>query len=138
MPARRRSPLATEFVKKFATAFAKPLSGVSAGAERLLMSAAWPGNVRELRNCLERACMLADEAIISEAAIQSALLPATTEPMREVVATNDDLKSIEREHIARVLAQAGGSKAAAARRLGISRRALDRRLAFHNLALPPH
>jgi two-component system response regulator RegA len=49
-----------------------------------------------------------------------------------------DLASVEREHISRVLAQARGNKVAAAKRLGISRRTLYRRLEHHGLlrALP--
>ena len=45
-----------------------------------------------------------------------------------------DLDSVEREHILRVLQQVP-SKAAAARRLGISRRTLYRRLEFHKVPL---
>lgn len=45
----------------------------------------------------------------------------------------DGLEAIERKHIARVLADVQGNKLAAARRLGISRRTLYRRLERHGL-----
>jgi two-component system response regulator HydG len=100
------------------------------------MSASWPGNVRELRNCLERACMLADATVLSERDMVMTLPSASSAPLVEATGSlKADLDSIERQHIVRVLQQLRGSKAAAARRLGISRRTLYRRLEFHKLPL---
>jgi transcriptional regulator of acetoin/glycerol metabolism len=48
----------------------------------------------------------------------------------------DDLDAMERDHIARVLGDVDGNKLAAARRLGISRRTLYRRLQRHGLMGP--
>ncbi len=48
----------------------------------------------------------------------------------------DDLDAMERDHITRVLGDVGGNKLAAARRLGISRRTLYRRLQRHGLRTP--
>jgi two-component system response regulator HydG len=128
--------LTATFVKEFAARFAKSISGVSGQAERLLMSATWPGNVRELRNCLERACMLADAPMLSERDLVLALPPPSADPMPEATPLpGTDFGSVEREHIVRVLAEQRGSKVAAARKLGISRRTLYRRLEFHNLSL---
>ena len=44
------------------------------------------------------------------------------------VADKDLLATVEREHIQRALVRAGGNKKAAAKMLGLSRRALYRRL----------
>jgi two-component system response regulator HydG len=126
--------LTASFVKEFAAKFRKSISGVSAQAERLLMSATWPGNVRELRNCLERACVLAEAPILSERDMVMALPSTAPEPPEDRPALGADLDSVEREHILRVLQQVR-SKAAAARRLGISRRTLYRRLEFHKVPL---
>jgi DNA-binding NtrC family response regulator len=46
----------------------------------------------------------------------------------------DSLATVEREHIQRALAKAGGNKKAAAQMLGLSRRALYRRLERLDLA----
>ena len=47
---------------------------------------------------------------------------------------DQELRALERDHIARVLAELHGNKLAAAKRLGISRRTLYRRLARHGLS----
>ena len=59
--------------------------------------------------------------------------PADGAPPAPIKARLDDLDEVEREHIARVLADAHGNKLVAAKRLGISRRTLYRRLQRHGL-----
>jgi two-component system NtrC family response regulator len=82
----------------------------------------WPGNVRELRNMLER-CVLLDQ-------LPSACLDGGA--ALEAGATRDpkdlSLESVERRHIHAVLELTGGNKSEAARRLGISRKTLERKL----------
>jgi len=126
--------LTAAFVKEFAAKFEKPVEKVSAGAEQILMSGAWFGNVRELRNVLERACMLADGHALTERDLAGAM-PAVPELARDLrsASPRQDLGGVERDHIVRVLADVRGNKQAAARRLGISRRTLYRRLERHGL-----
>ena len=130
--------LTAAFVRESADRLRKPVVGLTPGAERLLALAAWDGNVRELRNVIERACILTEGDFITEHAL-SVSMPTlrsagagqasataftnTTEP-----ASADLLVNVEREHIQRALARARGNKKAAARMLGLSRRALYRRL----------
>jgi transcriptional regulator of acetoin/glycerol metabolism len=61
-------------------------------------------------------------------------LPAAAAPSPSAT---QDLDQVERDHIVRVLADVKGNKQAAARRLGISRRTLYRRLERHGLAEAP-
>jgi DNA-binding NtrC family response regulator len=128
------SYLSAAFVKEFATRFGKPLIGISPGAERLLHNAPWPGNVRELRNTLERACMLGDGRILSEREVLKALGGASA-PGHENARVSSKLErseepapALDRDLVREALQQVGGNKSAAARRLGVSRRALYRRL----------
>jgi two-component system, NtrC family, response regulator len=99
------------------------------------MTAEWRGNVRELRNVLERACMLAEPGTLSERDVAVAMPSPADASQADGVEDedSDDLGAVEREHIIRVLAELRGNKVAAARRLGISRRTLYRRLERHGL-----
>jgi len=124
--------LTAAFVKEFAARFGKPLTGVSRGAERLLHDAPWPGNIRELRNIIERACMLSDGRILSEREVLTSLggsRPATpTHSAAAAPRPPAEPVPLDRHAIEQALQQVGGNRSAAARVLGISRRALYRRL----------
>jgi DNA-binding NtrC family response regulator len=105
-------------------------------------------NVRELRNVVERACILAEGDPISgkDPAVGQAprdpAPPACAEAFVQVPGERppghpepgqESLATIERDHIVRTLRRAGGNKKAAAKMLGLSRRALYRRLERHRL-----
>ena len=102
-----------------------------------LTESAWDGNVRELRNVVERACILADGEFVTERELAvclpppgmtSAAAPDGAAPPALGKPSTDLLVNVERDHIQRALVQAGGNKKAAAEMLGLSRRALYRRL----------
>jgi DNA-binding NtrC family response regulator len=130
--------LTAAFVRETADRLKKPLAGLTPGAERILASAPWDGNVRELRNVLERACILTDGEFVTERELAVSMpgVPITIPPGPDgssngSVRTTSDadlLVTVEREHIQRALVRANGNKKAAARMLGLSRRALYRRL----------
>lgn len=127
--------LVAAFVKEFAKRFDKPIVGLTPAAERLLQDASWPGNVRELRNTLERACMLSDGRMLGERDIVSAL-GTTTRPDAEAPKTavsaadthRAEAPELTREAVEEALREVAGNRSAAARRLGLSRRAFYRRL----------
>jgi DNA-binding NtrC family response regulator len=129
--------LTAALVRECAERLRKPLVGLTASAERLLASAPWDGNVRELKNVIERACILAEAEFITEKELQGAMPAADSARAagaRSAVAADepgrdpDLLTTVEREHIQRALQRAGGNKKLAAQILGVSRRALYRRL----------
>jgi DNA-binding NtrC family response regulator len=87
----------------------------------------WPGNVRELKNLVERSLILgyfADDFAPDEEAVAVSLAP--TFPS---AADEDSLAAIERRHILGVLETCKGNKSEAARRLGVSRKTLERKCA---------
>jgi two-component system response regulator HydG len=132
--------LTAVFLRDCADRMRKPIHGFTPAAERLLYSARWDGNVRELKNVVERACMLTDGTLVSERELVGAFGPeAPASPSRTRAAGLQErsaeatapLDEIERAHILEVLRQLKGNRMAAARVLGISRRALYRRLERH-------
>jgi two-component system response regulator AtoC len=93
-------------------------------AMALLVAYDYPGNIRELRNIIERASVLAPEAIIGVGD-----LPADLGGQDETVASDSPLLAdvvarAEKQAIARALTQTGGGKSLAAGILGISRKNL--------------
>jgi two-component system response regulator HydG len=138
--------LTAAFMRDAAARMRKPINGLTPAAERLLLTARWDGNVRELKNVVERACMLSDGTLVSERELAGAIgpdtphfaapPPAPARPRGEPSGPNTapaSLEGLERDHILDVLRQVNGNRMAAAKLLGISRRALYRRLERHNL-----
>lgn len=132
--------LAAAFVREFATRIGKPIRGISMSAERLLLSREWTGNVRELRNTLECACILADGELITEAELGPEYMRAVPERLEAPgrlqlpsARTDAGTAAGEREVLVAAMEKARGNKAAAARALGLSRRAFYRRLERHQL-----
>jgi DNA-binding NtrC family response regulator len=69
LPSLRERPediglLMQHFVEEFATAYNKPIRGVTPGALAIMRQHDWPGNVRELRNVVERAVVVARRDVI--------------------------------------------------------------------------
>jgi DNA-binding NtrC family response regulator len=116
--------MTSAFVDACARRLKKPIIGVTSAAERILAAQAWPGNVRELKNTIERGCMLADGPYLTDRDVSRT---AATAQVR--VAAFD----IERERLIELLRSVAGNKQAAARSLGISRRALYRQLERYGL-----
>lgn len=98
-----------------------------------LSSYAWPGNVRELENALTQALIQARGASIGMQHLrfeQAPSIPVTT------TENGPDLRSLEQveaAHIQQVLHHTGGHKGKSCEILGISRPALDRKIAKYQL-----
>lgn len=117
--------LTAAFLASCRERFQGTVAGVTEAAETLLTRYSWPGNVRELRNVVERACLLAEGQVLTERDVLRALPRRAQE---ERPGARNVLRDMEQAEIERALAAAGGNKTATARRLGVSRRLLYRRL----------
>ncbi|MGD0884673.1 MAG: sigma-54 dependent transcriptional regulator [Thermodesulfovibrionales bacterium] len=117
--------LVAEFVKEFCTRENKvlTLTDQTMGA---FLDHPWPGNVRQLKNIIERAVVLAkgDRITLKD-------LPEEfncTEGSSPVDSSRKTLKELELEVIRESLQKCHGNKSKAAKMLGISRKALYKRL----------
>jgi DNA-binding NtrC family response regulator len=127
--------LVAAFTREFGPRVGRTITNITPAAEHRLQEAPWPGNIRELRNVLERACILGDGPTLSERDVDAAMAtpfapvaPPVADAASETqpTASADLLTTAQRDQIHRVLREVGGNKAAAAKRLGVSRRSLYR------------
>lgn len=95
----------------------------------------WPGNVRELENVIQRAMILATDEIDVIHLNLPEQVKSAEKPILDVGSTSQlkDIKSLEREHILRTLAEVNGSRKLAVQRLGISERTLRYKLQQYRL-----
>lgn len=113
-------PLARHFSAQLASHLGVPPVPLDAGTLARLQSYEWPGNVRELRNLVERSLILGYFPL--DALPEGSLAES---PGGSAAA----LDQVEKSHILEVLATCGGNKSEAARRLGVSRKTVERKLA---------
>ncbi|WP_435609311.1 sigma-54 interaction domain-containing protein [Pseudomonas knackmussii] len=116
---------------------------LDSAALALLARHAWPGNVRELRNLLERTVLLNDGNQLDAESLRAALgplqpLPQQSNATSPLLAPDQDFyaarDAFERELIAGVLAEYAGNVDAAAKRLGLGRSTLYKKLAALGLS----
>jgi transcriptional regulator of acetoin/glycerol metabolism len=118
-------PLLLEhFSEKLSTRHGVPARPFSPAANAALAGYSWPGNVRELRNLVENLLLT------GTGEIDRGDLPADIAGMKSHDAPHDDLRLDNAARLAmlRAIQSADGNLSEAARKLGISRSTLHRRL----------
>jgi len=125
--------LVRSFLRYFCEANDKPLLDLTADAMNTLLAYDWPGNVRELRTAIEHGVVMATGAKVTvrdlpPAVRQAAPLAGTRARYVDETASPLDLHATERRLINQALASTKGNITAAAKKLGISRRTLHRKI----------
>jgi DNA-binding NtrC family response regulator len=126
-------PLADHFLRRFNQRNRQEVA-IDAAAVDALCQMDWPGNVRELENMVQRLAIFSSGGVIRPSDVER-LRIRTIEPVALASSVSaaasasaprkmDRLIDFEREHILRVLAESGGNRSEAARRLGIERKTL--------------
>jgi len=123
--------LAQHFIELYAARAKKQVQGLSEGVAEKLLAYNWPGNVRELRNAIERAVALTrlDKLTLED-------LPEKVRDYRssQVVIGGSDpgelvpLEEVEQRYILHVLECVQGNRTLAAKKLGLDRKTLYRKL----------
>ena len=110
----------------------KPIKGFTPQAMDRMVRYDWPGNVRELMNAVERSVILCRSEYISEVDFPLSVLDATAREQEivkgEEMPVDLPLEEVEKVTILNTLESAGGNKSETARRLGITRRTLHKKL----------
>jgi two-component system NtrC family response regulator len=119
-PLRERGQDVMLLATAFLTALGQPRPRLSHAARRRLVEYHWPGNVRELKNVLEVAAALCDNGRIGAELLD---LPRAGQPARD--GYHERLRRFRHSMVAEALDASDGNRAAAARRLGLSRQALS-------------
>lgn len=143
MPALRERPgdiplLAQAFLKEFVREHGKPDLEIAPEALRALVEYKWPGNVRELRSDIERAVVLAQTDRIELNDLSQYIREGLDGLSGRVAgpALNENgltVKDAEKQLIIRALEEARGNRTLAAKKIGISRRTLHRKLHAYRL-----
>jgi len=128
--------LAEHFLKEIARELNRQTPKFSQEAIEVLFRYSWPGNVRELKNAVERLLLRCRSPKVEAVDIASVLKidleekspQEAAESQKEKENLNNQVDTITLSLIKRTLAECGGNKAEAARRLGVSRTTLWRKL----------
>lgn len=141
-PLRDRSgdiPLLTQnFLREFARENDKKVNALAAEALEALMKYRWPGNVRELRTAIEHAVVFCRGEKITLRDLPPGVradgaAPAAAEAARLLTQNDLTVQEAEKQLVIRALKESNGNRTLAAKKIGISRRTLHRKLHTYHL-----
>jgi len=128
--------LAQHFLEMFTAKNKKSIKSFTPQSMEKLMQYDWPGNVREMMNAVERAVVLSRSEYIDADELMPLMTnssPADRE--QSDFSDNISLDEVEKRSILGVVNACGGNKSEAARRLGITRKTLRKKLdKYENLS----
>jgi len=128
--------LARSFLKEFAEENGKPVKELAPEAMDLLMAYSWPGNVRELRTAIESAVVLCRGGKVVPRDLPASVRNAAgapPDPQRALASGNLTVHEAEKQLIIRALKESGSNRTLAAKKVGMSRRTLHRKLHEYHL-----
>ncbi len=140
--------LSQAFLRRLGDTHGRKFLGFTKEAESALARYPWPGNIRELANAIERAVVLEDNDRISLESLPDVILDHLSDPdwsdsalppgnESQVRSLEPDaivpLEAVERDAIAHALRACGWNVQDAARRLGIGRATIYRKMEKYGL-----
>ncbi len=136
--------LAMHFLKRYAKEAGKEIKGFTPAAMELLCSYSWPGNVRELENVIQSAVFLETSEMITTKSVNydGRLSSFSYQAPRTIPQEDEDLlpyaeakRKFEREYLLRALEKCGGNISLTARKTGIIRPNLYKKLKKLNISV---
>ena len=129
--------LAQHFIEHFAQKNRKQIKGFTPAAMDALIRHQWPGNVRELMNAVERGVVLSRSEYldIDDLPFIRSLAQGQVDPLQLMEQANEGLSldAVEKATILKALKSADGNKSETARRLGITRKTLHKKLKIYGV-----
>ncbi len=130
--------LADTFLKEFATENGRVVTGFETAAMEFMLHYRWPGNVRELRAAVEHAVVLCRGSVVTPKDLPALVrVPAAEQTRSETrdkfLSGKLTVREAERQLYLHALQEAKGNRTTAARKLGVSRRTLHRKLHDYQL-----
>ncbi|MBW1730662.1 MAG: sigma-54-dependent Fis family transcriptional regulator [Deltaproteobacteria bacterium] len=130
--------LAQHFLKVFSEKNRRNLKGFTPQAMDRMLHYHWPGNVRELMNAVERAVVLSRSEYVDipdlPLVIQEQRPDSGSAVSEHLLGGGIPLEEVEKVTILKTLKATGGNKSEAARRLGITRKTLHKKLKKYGAA----
>ena len=116
--------LAQHFIGLYARQIGRTAPSLSSEAKNIFLAYQWPGNVREMMNAIEHGLIVCDSEITPGDLPIDMLTRETSSESNDSL----DLKSVERNHIVKVLKCTNGNKTETARLLKIGLTTLYRKI----------
>jgi len=131
--------LCKHFIGRFNEILDKDISGLAPDAMSRLLEYHWPGNVRQLQNVIERAMVIADDALLLPEHFAAELIYNDRHPRKDTVfeglSLKDAQKVVEKKLITQALDETGGNRTHAARLLEISHPSLLSKIKAYGIDL---
>jgi len=129
--------LAQAFLREFARENEKKVREIAPETMEILMNYPWPGNVRELRAAIEGAVVLCrgDKLMPRDLPenVRAGDTASAGAPPQGIFVSGETVKDAEKQLIIRALKESDSNRTLAAKRLGMSRRTLHRKLHEYGL-----
>ncbi len=125
--------LVQHFIQKNRQSFDKDILGISDNVMELFLRFPWPGNVRQLEHAIEHAFVVCRGTTILLDHLPGDIVQYRPAPAPEPRAR----RALDREAVLAALTACGWNKAKAARRLGVSRTTLYRKIAEYEIQASP-
>lgn len=129
--------LARHYLKYFAEKNRKKIDSIMPEAVLALSQYHWPGNVRELRNIMERIVVLSRSSTVTLEQLPEDIRgngkKGEVKNLTGKIKDSTTIQGMEQEMIKKTLVEVNQNKSLAAKKLGISRRTLYRKLAEYKM-----
>ena len=122
-------PLAEQFVQRFAKQYDKGQMILSDTARRKLQMHPWYGNIRELEHAIEKAIIISEGGILTDAHFHFPKKSLSPEKESAI----ETLEDMELVMIRKAIDKCGGNLSAVAMQLGITRQTLYNKMKTHGL-----